>query len=229
MKAITTRSVALFVASMTMSATLPLAASQSWTGLSIGDSMVAPDGTTVRLHMAYSTKDRVDLGKALEVYNLLLQQGKTGLTKPDINSRASIDFYLTYSDGPVRPTMAPVDNPLSTKDYVPPVKDVSPVDSLSQQERAALLRSEKTGVCWRYPGFSTDYMTVCQKFIQGRTVLRTTGLQNDLVNSRTTGRQYLLRGGSRSSMVSAPLTVKGYDYMTTSSRSGRLRGGASSK
>lgn len=229
MKAITTRSVALFVASMAIGTTLPLAASQSWSGLALGDTMISPDGTAVRLHMAFSTKDRVDYGKALDVYNTLLQRGKTGLTKPDINSRTSIDFYLNYDDGTVAPTMAPIDTPLSTNDYVPPVKDVSPVDSLNQQERAALLRSEKTGVCWVYPGFSAGYMTLCQKFIVGKKVMRTRGFQNDLVESRTTGRQYLLRGGSQSSTITKPLTVKGYDYMTTSSRAGRTRGAASSK
>lgn len=232
MKTLSTRSVVLFIATFVMGTTLPFVAAQSLTGLALGDRITGRDGISTTLHAAYTTKDRVDYGKAIDIYNIHLQEGKTGLIKPDINNRASIDLYLNDpGTGKIRGEPI-VTEPLSTKDYVPPAKDVSPVDALSQQERAALLRSEKTGVCWQYKGFSAGYMALCQSFIKGKEVKRTTGLQTDLIYGRTTGRIFLKNGGAGSSKISAPLTLKGYDYMATSSRAAtrrQLRGSATSR
>lgn len=232
MKTTSTRSVALFVATFVMGTTLPFVADQMMTGLALGDTFTGVNGVSTTLHAAYTTKDRVDYGRAIDIYNVYLQEGQTGLIKPDINNRASIDLYLNNpGTGKIRGEPI-VTEPLSTKDYVPPEKDVSPVDTFSQQERAALLRSEKTGVCWQYKGFSAGYMALCQKFIKGKEVKRTTGFQTDLIYGRTFGRDFLKNGGMATSKVSAPLTVKGYDYNATSSRAAtrrQLRGSATSK
>ena len=232
MKTTSTRSVALFIATFVMGTTLPFVAAQSLNGLALGDTLTGPDGVQTTLHAAYTTKDRVDYGRAIDIYNIYLQEGQTGLIKPDINDRATIDLYLNNpGTGKVRGEPL-VTEPLSTKDYVPPEKDVSPIDALSQQERAALLRSEKTGVCWQYKGFSAGYMTLCQSFIKDKEVKRTTGLQTDLIYGRTTGRAFLNNGGMMSSKISIPLTVKGYDYNSVSSRAAtrrQLRGSATSK
>ncbi len=225
MKTLSTRAVALFVASLAIGTTLPLALNQSMNAYAIGDSITTSDGTSVKLHPSVTTKDRVDYGRAIDIYNLYLQQGKTGLIKPDINSRASIDFYLNIADPgrPVADELRLRTEPLSTKDYVKPEEDVSPVDALSQQERAALLRSEKTGVCWNYPGFSKGFLALCQKFIQGKSIKRTTGFQTDLIYTRSNGRVLMRDTGNSSSRITAPLTVKDYNYMSTSSRPGTRR------
>ena len=47
-----TRSVALFVATLAMGTTLPFAASSSMTGLSMGDTIISPMGVATKLHPA---------------------------------------------------------------------------------------------------------------------------------------------------------------------------------
>lgn len=230
MKTLSSRSVALFVASLAIGTTLPLALNQSMNAYAIGDSITTSDGVSVRLHPSFTTKDRVDYGRAIDIYNLFLQEGKTGLLKPDINNRASIDFYLN-NPGTGRPQMDELrlrTEPLSTNEYVKPEEDVSPVDALSQQERAALLRSEKTGVCWKYAGFSPGYMALCKKFIKGKATKRTSGFQTDLIYTRSNGRVLLRDTGSSSSRITAPLTVKDYNYNSTSSKGTTRRGLGSS-
>lgn len=189
----TFRYVAIFAVSLAVGTSLPLVASQSLRAATQNAAFQTKDGTTVRLHRAVTPKDRQDYGRALQMYNTRLQNRETGLAKPDINNRKSIDFYL---DHPVedRVIVEPVRaNPISTSDYVKPPEDKVADDALSVKERAELARAAKVGRCWNFPGFSAGYMTLCKKFIEGKTPANTTGFGNDISNARIQ-QQAVLRG-----------------------------------
>lgn len=205
MNKLSTRSVAIFAISLAFGSTLPFAANASLNAVVVGDVVRGTDGTRVRLHPSFTTQDRVDYRRAIDIYNVHLQEGKTGLIKPDINSRATIDFYLNNpGTGKIRGEPVQVE-PLSTTDYVKPEEDVVFIDTLTQLERAALSRSEKVGKCWSYPGFSKSYYELCKKFIKGKTVRNTRGVQTDLIYTRTTGRSYLsVSSSSRATRALAP-------------------------
>ncbi|MSR87153.1 hypothetical protein EXS70_03210 [Candidatus Peribacteria bacterium] len=214
MKKLSARSVVLFVASLVMGTTLPLAVGQSFNAYAVGDRVIGSDGSTVRLHRAaITTQERMDFYNAIDIYSSYLQQGRTDLIKPNINDRASIRFYLMNPGTGKVQSLPKVTDPLSTKEYMKPEADVSPVDELNKQERAALLRSEKVGKCWSYPGFSKNYYTLCQKFIKGKQKKNTTGIQTDLIYTRSTGRRFLF--GDSKPEVTMPLTTKGYQYISS--------------
>jgi hypothetical protein len=186
-----TRYVAIFVASLVMGAALPVAASSSMSALTPQGTYTTRDGVTVQLHRAYSFKDRYDFNRAVVIYNLYIQKGLTGLVVPDINKRDTIDFYLK---NPVEDHVELEEvrtTPLSTNDYQPKVQDISAEDAISDAERAALQRAEKIGVCFRYPGFSTAYYVLCQKFIQGKKAANTVGHGNDIATARAVARSSL--------------------------------------
>lgn len=187
------RYVAMFAVSLAAGVSLPFAVSQSLRAATQNAAFQTKDGTTVRLHRAVTPKDRQDYSRALQLYNTRLQNGETGLVKPDINNRKSIDFYL---DHPVedRVVVEPVRaNPVSMSDYVKPPEDAVADDALSVKERAELARAAKVGRCWNFPGFSAGYMTLCKKFIEGKTPANTTGFGNDISNARIQ-QQAVLRG-----------------------------------
>ena len=214
MSTLSTRSVALFVASLSVGATLPFAASQSMNAAfqTQGGTILGSDGTVVQLHRAYSWRDRYDYNRAIAIYEAYLQLGVKDLVKPDINDRSTIDVYLKNPVVPRVDVTPQSFDPISTKDYLKPEEDVIPTDALTKQERAALARSEKLGKCWSYPGFSANYWKLCKKFIKGKSILPTAGLQTDLVKTRATGRA-AISSSSRSS-VNVPATVKDYQYQS---------------
>ena len=219
---ISLRSTAVFLISVAVGIALPFAITKSMRALAIGSSIQTKDGTMIQLHEAATSKDSYDLNRAMRMYTILIQQGQTGLVKPDINSRASIDVYLKNSVTDYLPTQEKqTTEPISTTDYVKPVADVVDPKDLSRQERDAIVRSQKLGKCWQYPGFSKNYYTICQKFIRGKTEVRTMGIQNDLVTSRINSRA--AHSTSSVHAASAPVTVKGYDYRSSSSSAGRGR------
>jgi len=190
-----TRSVVLFVASMVVGTALPLVASTSLLASTQGVALGRPDSATVRLHRAVTQKDRQDYSRALQMYNTRLQKGEKGLAKPDINSRASIDYYLK---NPVedRVQVEPIrTDPISTTEYVKPPEQKPADDALSVKERAELARAAKIGRCWNFPGFSAGYMTLCKKFIEGKTPANTMGFGNDISNARIQ-QQAVLRGST---------------------------------
>ncbi len=221
------RSIGIFVASLSVGASIPLAASQSLTGMfqSQGATMYSSDGTPVQLHKAYNSKDRADYSRALDIYKNFLQQKKTGLVVPNINDRKTIDIYLNDPAGSTRIYVDPVvADPVSTKDYKKPVEEIPDPRDLSRQERDALARSQKVGKCWEYPGFSAGYMAYCKKLIQGKPQIHTGGIQSDLIKTRATGVSRL----SSSSSAKSPSTIKGYTFPTTTHGTLQKRRGSSS-
>lgn len=175
---ISRRSVVLFTASLIFGAAFPVAATYSVDKQ--GSVLQTQDGTTISLTRTYSLRDRYDYNRAILKYDVLRQQGVQGLIRPDINNRSSVEVYLedgivdTIQVEPIRT------DPLSTTDYVKSPTDVTSTEELSQLERAELSRAQKVGRCYWFPSFSTSYMTLCRKMIQGRKQLNTRGLINDL-------------------------------------------------
>lgn len=193
--ALPNRSLVLFVVSVVVGTTLPLAASSSLLASTQGAALGRPDSAMVRLHRAVTQKNRQDHSRALQQYNTRLQKGETSLKKPDVNSRASIDFYLK---NPVedRVQVEPIrTDPVSTSDYVKPPEQKKADDAITVQERAELARAAKTGRCWNFPGFSAGYMTLCKKFIEGKAPANTMGFGNDISNARIQ-QQAVLRGST---------------------------------
>ena len=184
----TTRSIGLFVASLMLGISLPLASAPS---------LIASTqySTAAHVRRTVTQKDRQDLSVALQMYAIRLQKGETGLVKPDINSRASIDFYLK---NPVedRILVKPIrTDPVSTSDYVKPPEESVADDAITVQERTELARAAKVGRCWNFPGFSAGYMTLCKKFIEGKAPINTVGLTNDIQNAKVL-QQAVLRGSA---------------------------------
>lgn len=227
----TTRTIALFVATLAMGSALPLATSDSLQAFlpSRASTLLGTkdSGKAIELHRAASNRNRYDFHQAMRIYNLYLQKGLQAILKPDINVRSTIDFYLKNPTDDYVPTAQnSTTDPLSTSDYVGAPKDVTSSGALTDVERTTLNRYVKIGRCWQHKEFTKGFYELCLKLIEGKTPSRTTGLQTDLIKSRTTGREYL-KGSSASSRITAPTTVKGYDY-ATSSRAPRARRGASS-
>ena len=192
------RSVVLFVASVVVGATTALGttpalrAAFQYQGMNLG----TKDGTTIRLRRTYTAKDRADYRRAVEIYNLYVQQGKTDLVKPDLFDRATIDLYLK---NPPVVNRAPDDDradPLSTADYVRPEKDVVSTQEISDAERKTLQKFVKVGKCWQMPKFSAGFYELCQRLIQGKEVKRTTGFQSDVVQIRGNVRAVRKAAGS---------------------------------
>ncbi len=207
------RSIALFVASLAVGTSLPFAADQSMKAMLQSDEgLVNGVRMNVQLHKAYLSQDRYDYYRALDMYNVRLQNGEKGLKKPDINDPESMRFYLsagtaeTVRGEPIRT------EPLSTTDYVKKADDVVSPDALPVRERKALAQAERTGKCFKYPGFSKQFDIECQKR-KGKKEIRTTGIQSDLQNAKIDARARL-RGAATSDKPTAPLTIKGYDYKT---------------
>lgn len=203
--ALSKRSVVVFVAALVFGAAFPVAATQVFSTLP-GSVLRTQDGTTIQLHRAYSLRDRYDYNRAVQKYEILLQQGAKGIIRPDINNRASIDVYLgnDVEDRIVEPVRS---DPLSTTDYVKIEADESSTEELSQKERAELSRAAKIGRCYNFPGFSSSFMTLCRKMIQGKAVLNTTGLTSDIQYYKVKQRT-ILRGSS-----SSKSSVKNYRTM----------------
>ncbi len=214
-----TRSVAVFVASAAVGTIMPVALASSLTAsyLHEGASYTTSDGTQVRVRRVITAKDRLDFNKAMAVYNSYRQQGKPNLVMPDINDRKTIEIYLRVPVISTRKNTGAPDNPVSIKDYVPPPTDFVDTTALSREERIALQRSEKVGKCWHYPQFSEGFYELCLQMIKGKTPVDTSGFENDLIQTRQSGRASL----SSSSVSSSKgfTTIKGYDYRSSSSSS----------
>ncbi len=177
------RSVGIFVASLVMASALPLVATQSMIAATQYSSYGTKDGTRVDVRRIVSPQDRLNYSNALQMYNTRLQNGEKGLQKPDINKRSTIDFYIK-NPAVDRIEESLVTDPISTKDYVKPPEEKMADDAITVQERAELSRAAKTGKCWNFPGFSAGYMTLCKKFIEGKAVINTVGLTNDIHNAK---------------------------------------------
>lgn len=192
-----TRSVALFAVSLAVGTSLPFAATESLRALTRNSVIRGPDGTVVQLHRAYSWRDRYDYNRAILLYELRLQQGQTGLVKPDINRRETIDVYLR---NPVEDRVQIEEvrtEPVSTVDYVKSEEDVVGVDALTVEERAALARYVRVGKCWYHAKFTAGFYDLCLKLIRGKQAVRTTGFGTDLQSARVRGR-VLLKGAASS-------------------------------
>ncbi|NOS67598.1 MAG: hypothetical protein HOO67_04520 [Candidatus Peribacteraceae bacterium] len=192
------RSVAIFIASLVMGTSLPMAASQSMQASFISQDSIlrTTDGTSVLLHRSYSLRDRYDYNEALQTYEILTQQGYKNLVRPDINDRPSIDVYLK-SGTEDRITEEVRTDPVSTTDYVKVPVDLLSEKELSQQERAALSRAMRIGRCDNYKGFSEGYMPLCKQLIRGKTPINTLGLSSDIQNTKVKQRT-MLRGSTSS-------------------------------
>lgn len=190
--AVSKRSVAMFIASLVMGTTLPMAASQSLTASYIQQDSIlrTVDGVQVRLHRALSPRARLDYNRALQIYDILTQQGQKGLVKPDINDRETIDVYLN-SNTEDRIVEKVQSDPVSTTDYVKKQTDFLSEKELNQQERAALSRAMRIGRCDNYKGFSAGFMPLCKQLIQGRTPIHTVGFTSDIQNSKVKQRTAL--------------------------------------
>src|SRR3990167_9420143 len=140
------RTIGIFVASLVMGTTLPLVTSASLLASTQETFTRAKDGTTFTIRRSVTQKDRKDYSNALRIYNTRVQNKEQGLTKPDVNNRASIDLYL---NNPVvdRVVETIVTEPISTSDYVKPTVEKKADDAISVQERAELSRAAKLGKC----------------------------------------------------------------------------------
>lgn len=200
------RSVALFAASFVVGTTASMGAAPAlraafqYQGMNLG----TKDGTTVQLRRTYTSKDRADYRKAVEIYNLYVQQGKTDLVKPDLFDRETIDLYLK---NPPVVNRAPDDDrsdPLSTTDYVKTERDTVSTMQVSDEERQTLQKFIKVGKCWQVPKFSAGFYELCQRLVQGKDVKRTTGFQSDIVKIRSDVRT--VRKAAASPAVAYPET-----------------------
>lgn len=208
----TPRSVALFAISTVMGSTLPLAATQARFLYEQG-TITTKEGTVVRLHRSYTARDRVDYKRALEIYEQYLQQGFTDLVRPIINERDTIDPYLLNPTDQNRDRSGDIFAPTSTKDYVAPEAQPLSKRALNDQERSALARSFKTGICWTYKQFSKEFDMLCRKLILGRTAVRATGFESDLMRTRAGAR--LKRGE-----IKQPKTL--FDGLKDNRQGGRI-------
>jgi hypothetical protein len=184
------RSTALFLAFAVMGTTLPLAAAETLQGVTLG-TYTTSDGTVVQMHKAFSFRDRYDFNRATRIYSIYLQQGKTGLVKPDINDRSTIDVYI---NNPL-----PVDDfnvntlgvkPVSTTDYVPKPVETNWND-LNDLERSTMSAYIKIGKCWLQPTFTKGFYELCTQMIRGKKVINTAGFGNDIQNTRASARSSL--------------------------------------
>ena len=193
----TLRSTAIFAVSLVVGTIIPLSVTHALFSYE-QTTIKGADGREVQLHRSYTTRQRQDHKRALEIYDQYRQQGLTNLVKPDINDRATVEIYLRNPTGPDRNKEDDRVDPVSTTDYVKPVESVSSRE-LSDLERKALQRAVKLGACYNYPKFSEAFHTLCKQMVlQTPHEIRPVGFESDLMYTRARG-----FSGNRSSAVRA--------------------------
>jgi hypothetical protein len=170
---------ALFLATMVVGSSVPLSlqALYRYDGMELHS---AP-GETVTVQARYGAAERIDLRKALNIYQTLLDMGETGLVRPTLSKPDTIRLYLdAYPDG-LRYEKKVEKNPVAPTDYVAPVAVPSSREA-SELDRAEYRRAVRTGTC--FVSLPTGLRELCESLTKGKKPSNLRGLENDLIKGR---------------------------------------------
>lgn len=175
------KTVAILATALLVGAYVPLAFGQSGSVFDSKESIISKSITSVSRERAYTTLGRRDFQKAMEIYREYVRQGMRDLVRPTVSDWRTVEIYLNNPLEPARDHTDRVQQrPASPKGYLHAEEEFFSERELSEQQRAALQRSVKTGRCWHYPEFPAGFAALCRKMIRGTTELNTSGLQNDI-------------------------------------------------